>query len=159
MDQTTKPMEELDSSRLLRIVRVWTMIFIVGLVLSGVTAFPLQTETAMLVAHQNTLASRNAPPRCTPGCLGSLTRSVIQINVTRSLRMERIGLPSAISSSRLPSSVCTSTLCATSGLSRSASSRAPEFFHSLSLPEQSGASHCTGAPSTAASVSWDAFRC
>ncbi len=49
MDQTTKPMEELDSSRLLRIVRVWTMIFIVGLVLSGVMAFPLQTETAMLV--------------------------------------------------------------------------------------------------------------
>lgn len=36
-------------ARDLRTVRFWLIVFIVGLVLSGVTAFPLQTETALLV--------------------------------------------------------------------------------------------------------------
>jgi len=35
--------------RLLRSIRLWLSIFIVGLVLSGVTAFPLQSELTVLV--------------------------------------------------------------------------------------------------------------
>jgi len=34
---------------LLRSIRVWLVIFIIGLVLSGVTAFPLQSELSLLV--------------------------------------------------------------------------------------------------------------
>ena len=41
-DPTTQP-------SLLRSIRIWLSVVIVGLVLSGVTAFPLQTETASLV--------------------------------------------------------------------------------------------------------------
>ena len=41
-------MIETESSRLIRKIRVWLMLFIVGLVLSGVTAFPLERETALL---------------------------------------------------------------------------------------------------------------
>jgi hypothetical protein len=37
------------SARLLRSIRIWLSVVIVGLVLSGVTAFPLQHETALLV--------------------------------------------------------------------------------------------------------------
>ncbi len=33
----------------LRAIRIWAAVFVVGLVVSGVTAFPLQTETALLV--------------------------------------------------------------------------------------------------------------
>jgi hypothetical protein len=37
------------ASSLLRSIRIWLTVVIVGLVLSGVTAFPLQHETAVLV--------------------------------------------------------------------------------------------------------------
>ena len=40
--------------RLLRTIRVWLAIFIAGLVLSGITAFPLQNELSLL----NTLSNR-----------------------------------------------------------------------------------------------------
>jgi hypothetical protein len=43
---------------LLRSVRIWLSVVIIGLVLSGVTAFPLQTETASLV---RTAARLNLP--------------------------------------------------------------------------------------------------
>jgi hypothetical protein len=38
-----------ESTRLLRSIRIWLSVVIVGLVLSGVTAFPLQHETALIV--------------------------------------------------------------------------------------------------------------
>lgn len=41
-------MIENETSRLIRKIRVWLALFIVGLVLSGVTAFPLERETALL---------------------------------------------------------------------------------------------------------------
>ena len=37
------------NANLLRSIRIWLVIFIVGLVLSGVTAFPLQSELSLLV--------------------------------------------------------------------------------------------------------------
>jgi len=50
MNQTIKANEPSSgSSQHLRSIRVWILIFIGGLVISGITAFPLQTETAFLV--------------------------------------------------------------------------------------------------------------
>ena len=48
---------------LLRRVRVWIAIFIVGLVLSGITAFPLERETALLchVFHVTSSPIANEP--------------------------------------------------------------------------------------------------
>lgn len=40
----------------IRAIRIWAAIFIIGLVLSGVTAFPLQQETALLVRASTHLA-------------------------------------------------------------------------------------------------------
>jgi hypothetical protein len=39
---------ETETSRLIRRIRIWLALFIVGLVLSGLTAFPLERETALL---------------------------------------------------------------------------------------------------------------
>src|SRR6266568_3436257 len=41
-------MDEPEQSRLLLRIRIWIFLFLVGLILSGITAFPLQTETGML---------------------------------------------------------------------------------------------------------------
>jgi hypothetical protein len=41
-------MAEPVQSRLLLRIRIWIVLFIVGLILSGITAFPLQSETGML---------------------------------------------------------------------------------------------------------------
>jgi hypothetical protein len=41
-------MEMPEKNALIRRVRIWLALFIVGLVLSGVTAFPLEHETAAL---------------------------------------------------------------------------------------------------------------
>ena len=43
----------------LRRIRIWLAIFMAGLVLSGVTAFPLQTETCWLVAFLRSGSMRN----------------------------------------------------------------------------------------------------
>lgn len=40
-----------DNQRLLRLARFWLALFIVGLVLSGLTAFPLETELRWLVSR------------------------------------------------------------------------------------------------------------
>jgi hypothetical protein len=37
-----------EAARLTRSIRIWLGLFIVGLFLSGITAFPLQSETALL---------------------------------------------------------------------------------------------------------------
>jgi len=37
------------ATSLLRSIRIWLVVFIVGLILSGVTAFPLQSELSLLV--------------------------------------------------------------------------------------------------------------
>ncbi|HEY4355656.1 MAG TPA: hypothetical protein VGN16_07920 [Acidobacteriaceae bacterium] len=42
-------------ARILRHIRIWLVIFIVGLALSGITAFPLQSETALLVRTSSAL--------------------------------------------------------------------------------------------------------
>lgn len=47
--------EQDDSAARLRRVRVWLAIFIVGLVLSGATAFPLETETRWLAGRLHDL--------------------------------------------------------------------------------------------------------
>lgn len=44
--------------RLLREVRIWLVVFMVGLVLSGITAFPLETEIHWLLIMLNTSAVR-----------------------------------------------------------------------------------------------------
>jgi hypothetical protein len=41
--------QAMDETKLLRHIRIWIAIFIVGLILSGVTAFPLVDETGLLV--------------------------------------------------------------------------------------------------------------
>ena len=41
-------MAETDTIRLIRKIRIWLALFIAGLVLSGLTAFPLQRETGLL---------------------------------------------------------------------------------------------------------------
>src|ERR1700760_4411334 len=41
-------MEAFAKSRQARIIRIWIVLFIVGLVLSGITAFPLERETGLL---------------------------------------------------------------------------------------------------------------
>jgi len=43
-------MDSPNTAKLLRTVRVWIAVFIVGLVLSGATAFPLEHETAWLAS-------------------------------------------------------------------------------------------------------------
>ena len=43
------PSTQIERARLTRSIRLWITIFIVGLVLSGVTAFPLQSELSLLV--------------------------------------------------------------------------------------------------------------
>lgn len=43
----------------LRRIRIWLAIFMAGLVLSGVTAFPLQTETSWLVSFFGSGSMRN----------------------------------------------------------------------------------------------------
>lgn len=53
-------MIETETSRLIRKVRYWLALFIIGLVLSGLTAFPLERETAMLNRIFGVAA---APPR------------------------------------------------------------------------------------------------
>lgn len=45
MSKTRGPV---DAERLVRRIRVWLVLFIIGLVLSGITAFPLERETATL---------------------------------------------------------------------------------------------------------------
>jgi hypothetical protein len=59
-----------NETRDLRIVRLWLVIFIVGLILSGITAFPLQTETALLVRISTSLGL----PGHLPALHGWLTR-------------------------------------------------------------------------------------
>ncbi len=39
---------ETETNRLIRRIRIWLVLFIIGLVLSGLTAFPLERETALL---------------------------------------------------------------------------------------------------------------
>jgi hypothetical protein len=39
---------EIETTRLIRRIRIWLALFIVGLILSGLTAFPLERETASL---------------------------------------------------------------------------------------------------------------
>jgi hypothetical protein len=41
-------MSQIDTSRLIRRIRIWLALFIISLVLSGLTAFPLEHETGML---------------------------------------------------------------------------------------------------------------
>lgn len=41
-------MSQIETSHLIRRIRIWLALFIVGLVLSGLTAFPLEHETGML---------------------------------------------------------------------------------------------------------------
>ena len=41
-------MIQTDKTHLIRQIRVWLVLFIIGLVLSGITAFPLQQETSLL---------------------------------------------------------------------------------------------------------------
>jgi len=52
-------MIETETFRLIRKIRVWLALFIVGLVLSGVTAFPLERETALL---NRTFRVESGPP-------------------------------------------------------------------------------------------------
>jgi hypothetical protein len=39
---------ETETNRLIRRIRIWLVLFIIGLVLGGLTAFPLERETALL---------------------------------------------------------------------------------------------------------------
>src|SRR5690348_1913633 len=52
------------SQLLLRGIRIWVSLFIVGLVLSGVTAFPLERETGMLnrIFHVAQIAPAGGEP-------------------------------------------------------------------------------------------------
>jgi hypothetical protein len=59
-----------EQSRQLRSIRVWLAVFIVGLVLSGVTAFPLRSETASLLR----VAGRLHLDQYTPGLFNWLAR-------------------------------------------------------------------------------------
>ena len=42
-----------EEQRLRKRIRIWVLIFIIGLVLSGVTAFPIETELAFMVNHSS----------------------------------------------------------------------------------------------------------
>lgn len=58
-------MGQADKSTLLQRVRIWLVLFIVGLVLSGLTAFPLERETALLnswVGVASTAPQNGEPP-------------------------------------------------------------------------------------------------
>jgi hypothetical protein len=41
-------MAETDTIRMIRTIRIWLAVFVAGLILSGLTAFPLEHETAIL---------------------------------------------------------------------------------------------------------------
>jgi hypothetical protein len=55
-------MEATEKATLLRRIRVWIVLFIAGLVLSGVTAFPLERETALLCRLAGVSQSAPAGP-------------------------------------------------------------------------------------------------
>ena len=54
----------MNSTSLLRKIRVWLVLFIIGLVLSGLTAFPLERETATLdrIFHVSPTPQPGEPP-------------------------------------------------------------------------------------------------
>lgn len=51
LTNSANPPQAAQAAHLLRVIRVWIFIFIVGLVVSGVTAFPLVHETAWLAGY------------------------------------------------------------------------------------------------------------
>ncbi len=46
-------LDSMDEQQLRKRIRIWVLIFIIGLVLSGVTAFPIETELAFMVNHSS----------------------------------------------------------------------------------------------------------
>lgn len=62
------------SKRLLRRIRWWTCFFIVGLLLSGVTAIPLETEVTWLVESTGARAQLKASPDRAPAWAAWLCR-------------------------------------------------------------------------------------
>ena len=67
----------------LRRIRVWLILFVIGLVLSGITAFPLQRETALL--NQIFQVAPTAPPTGEPALHSWLRRvheGIVETNRT-----------------------------------------------------------------------------
>lgn len=44
----------MNEKQLLKAIRIWLVLFIIGLALSGITAFPIETELAFLARHSST---------------------------------------------------------------------------------------------------------
>ncbi len=142
--------------QLLRSIRIWLSIFIVGLILSGVTAFPLEHETGWLV----TFATAHAifPEGISLWLVrvhGALHENSIDYPFlaygTDWLAFAHLVLAVVfLGPLRDPS--------ATSGCSSSASSPASESCRSPLLPDRYAASHHYGGLSTAASASSERSR-
>ena len=104
-----------DRAALLKGIRVWLVFFVVCLVLSGVTAFPLVHE---LRWTEEALRSLGAPEHL-PGLMEWIARVRDGLDTadatTPSCSTAPTGWPSPTSSSRSPSSAPTGTPYATSG--------------------------------------------
>jgi hypothetical protein len=48
-------MESMSEQKIRKIVKVYILLFVIGLVLSGITAFPIETQLAIAVKYQNAL--------------------------------------------------------------------------------------------------------
>ena len=69
---TGEVMGESEQSRLLVRIRIWLVFFIVGLILSGITAFPLERETGVL--NRFFAVVQSPPARGEPALHGWLRR-------------------------------------------------------------------------------------
>src|SRR5579872_3956281 len=97
----------------LRSIRIWLSIFIVGLVLSGISAFPLVSETGLLV---RVLHAHPFLPQAIIVWVDRVHQALYDDSVApHSLPMARTGSPLPTSSSRSPSSVRSSTRSVTNG--------------------------------------------
>jgi len=50
----------MNAKQLKRRIRIWIVVFIIGLALSGITAFPIETELHFLIAHASVFPSAMA---------------------------------------------------------------------------------------------------
>jgi hypothetical protein len=144
----------------LRRIRFWLAAFIAGLVLSGVTAFPLQSELRWLVSFLHTGSLQSMAESA--GLLPWIERVYVALSTTTLttdfLRTEPTGSHLLTSSSPLPLSVRMSIQFVTSGSSASALSPARVSYRLPLLLVPCAAFRYHGVSSTAASAFWAVSR-
>jgi hypothetical protein len=129
------------NAKILRTIRIWLSLFILGLVLSGLTAFPLEHETSWLASL---LHAHPILPGPIIVWIAKVAPFAIPASAIPSSPTAPTGSPSPILSSPSPSSVRCETLFAISGCFSSALSLVSPLSSSRSSQGLSGAFHFYG---------------